>query len=112
SYRERTSRFLPTLEHVVNTAASTHSREPAREFFSERDKVERLVDRLGFGIDAQGPASKVELSLVHDHVLANPSRTRAGTTHTRLGHRVFRNSCFTHLLSVCINISMRLYAPS
>src|SRR5438105_4739316 len=91
---------MATLEHIINAAASTHSRERAREFFAECDEVERLVDRLSLGVDAQRPASGIELSLVHNHVLANPTRSPATSTLRCVNSGTSRATCncFCHLI--------------
>src|SRR5712692_4070155 len=68
----------PLLEHVDETAAFPERGYPARQLPAERHQVERPIDRVGFGCRPKRATRLVELSLIDDHVLADPSSAANG----------------------------------
>jgi hypothetical protein len=111
SCRVCTSRSASALEQIFNAAATANCRKSLREFFTKCDEVERLIDGLSFRVDTQGAASDVELSLIHQHVLANPSGSTSSHPTARARHGALRTMCsgISHRSSVCIHSTIRLY---
>src|SRR5207249_10962958 len=100
----RVERVLQALrrppEDIVDATASPNGSESSCKLFTECHEVERLVDRLGFGLHAQCAPGDVKLSLIHVHVFSNPARSRATSAMARGRHCAFRPpcNCFGHLI--------------
>jgi hypothetical protein len=87
------------LEHIVNTAAPADGRDSLRKLIPECHEVERPIDRFRLGLNPQRATGRIELSLIHDHVLPHPARSSAPTllcacegtlTCDCLGHSILR----------------------
>jgi hypothetical protein len=81
--RARISRLAPALMHIINTAAAANRSEPARKLLAEGNEVQCLVDCLCLSIDTQGSSGNIQLALIHDDVLPNPTCSSTGSPSTR-----------------------------
>jgi hypothetical protein len=82
----------PLLEHVDEAAAFPKRGDAARQLPPERHQVERAVDRVRFRCCPKRTTRLVELSLIDNHVLADPSSATSGPfrfTMTGGGHKRF-----------------------
>src|SRR6185312_987680 len=96
----RTSRLPRSLEDIVDAAAPPHGSEASCKLFTKGHEVERLVDRLSLGLDAQSAPGRVKLSLIHHHILANPPSSAAPNATNRGRQRDLRLTCngFRHVI--------------
>src|SRR4030095_13433630 len=90
------------VEEVLEPTRSLQGPHGVDKAMAKRDFIERSVDGLGLGACLQNTLGLVELLLVHQHVLSDPSRRFARCAHLSAGGTAARDNCSRHGQSVSL----------
>jgi hypothetical protein len=78
TFASNVNRTSAHAKHGLQTAGLPPRANPAHQLAAKRDFVEGSIDGFGFGREIEGALDRVELVLIHQHVLADPPTARRG----------------------------------